>query len=190
MCDPIIYNRDLPVSVSITGVALDPNGPANPCGLIAYTVFNDTYVLSNTSIANIPITDQGIDWPSDNKYFNPKLPDQMWLNTSNPRVRVWMRVSALPDFRKIWGKIDGNLAAGNYIVTIEYSIASVIIDYDLTSIHGSKYFVLSQTNDLGGRNYFLAIMYFIVGGVCLAFMLLFLVLKLIKRKNTVVLDPY
>ena len=116
MCDPIIYNRDLPVSVSITGVALDPNGPANPCGLIAYTVFNDTYVLSNTSIANIPITDQGIDWPSDNKYFNPKLPDQMWLNTSNPRVRVWMRVSALPDFRKIWGKIDGNLAAGNYNV--------------------------------------------------------------------------
>lgn len=57
-------------------------------------------------------------------------------------------------------------------------------------MRGSKYFVLSQTNDLGGKNYFLAIMYFIVGGVCVAFMILFLVLKLIKRRNTVTLEPY
>jgi len=50
--------------------------------------------------------------------------------------------------------------------------------------------VLSQTNDLGGKNFFLAIMYFIVGGVCLALMLLFLVLKVIKCRNTITLEPY
>jgi len=111
------------VTTSFTGVTLDSTGPANPCGLIAYTVFNDTYVLGNTTDSNIFINETGIDWPNDNKYFNPKLPDQMWLNTSSPRVRVWMRVAALPDFRKIWGRIDGNLAAGTYNLTINNSTA-------------------------------------------------------------------
>lgn len=101
-----------------------------------------------------------------------------------------MRVAALPDFRKIWGKIDGNLAAGTYTLTINNSTHGLTTVYNVSSIKGSKYFVLSQTNDLGGKNYFLAIMYFIVGGICLAFMLLFLVLKLIKRRNTIALDPF
>lgn len=119
VCDPIIYNRDLYVNMSITGQFLDQNGPANPCGLIAYTIFNDTYQLCNSSC--LVISEDGIDWPSDDKFFNPKLPDQMWLNTSKPRVRVWMRVAALPDFRKIWGRIDGNLLAGTYNLQINNS---------------------------------------------------------------------
>jgi hypothetical protein len=62
--------------------------------------------------------------------------------------------------------------------------------YNLTSVHARKYFVLSQTNDLGGKNFFLAIMYFIVGGICTALALFFLALKLIKRQNTVAIDSY
>ena len=65
------------------------------------------------------ILDDGIDWPSDDKFFQAKLPDQMWLNTSNERVRVWMRVAALPNFRKIWGRIPGTVQAGTYVLTIQ-----------------------------------------------------------------------
>lgn len=124
-CDPIIYNRDLYTNVSILGTALDPDGPANPCGLIAYTYFNDTYIISNSSGA-IPITENGIDWPSDDHFFRPKLLNEMWLNTSSERVRVWMRVSALADFRKIWGRINADLADGNYTLQINNSKESVI----------------------------------------------------------------
>jgi hypothetical protein len=29
---------------------------------------------------------------------------------------VWMRTAGLPNFRKLWGRIEGGLPAGNYIV--------------------------------------------------------------------------
>ena len=46
-CAPIVYNRDLYKNVSAfnSSVALNPNDVAIPCGMIAYTVFNDTYNL-------------------------------------------------------------------------------------------------------------------------------------------------
>ena len=42
-CSPIIYNKDLGWG-SVTAIdgttTLDPNGPASPCGLIAWSFFN------------------------------------------------------------------------------------------------------------------------------------------------------
>jgi len=35
---------------------------------------------------------------------------------------VWMRVSGLPHFRKLWGKINNGLKAGTYRITINNSI--------------------------------------------------------------------
>lgn len=31
---------------------------------------------------------------------------------------VWMRTAALPDFRKLWGRIEQNLPAGKYYYLI------------------------------------------------------------------------
>ena len=40
-CDPVITNSDVKIGLtSISGVLLDPNGPANPCGLVAKSLFN------------------------------------------------------------------------------------------------------------------------------------------------------
>lgn len=44
-CSPIVLNSDLFVNVSITGVPLNKSAPANPCGMIAYTLFNDSFTL-------------------------------------------------------------------------------------------------------------------------------------------------
>ena len=39
-CEPIIRNRDVdPNLLNLNGVPLDPDGPANPCGLVAKSVF-------------------------------------------------------------------------------------------------------------------------------------------------------
>lgn len=63
-CQPIVYNKDLYVSSAIDGTPLIANETANPCGLVAYTVFNDSFQLSQSGNA-IYINDSGISWPSD-----------------------------------------------------------------------------------------------------------------------------
>ena len=86
-----------------------------------------------------------------------------------------MRTAGLPNFRKLWGKIEGDLEAGTYTVEI-------VNKYDVNGFDGNKSFVLSTTNALGGKNYFLAICYIVVGSLCLVFAIIFLVAFLKKKK--------
>ena len=104
---------------------------------------------------------------SDKKKFknSPNINIQ-WTNVEKERFIVWMRPAALPDFRKPWGKIDKTLKKGEYILTIENN-------YPVKSFKGEKYFILSTVNALGGKNYFLAILYFVVGGISIAAGILF-----------------
>jgi hypothetical protein len=48
---------------------------------------------------------------------------------------------------------------------------------------GNKSFVLSTTNALGGKNYFLAVCYIVVGSLCLIFAVIFLIAYLKKKKS-------
>jgi len=54
-----------------------------------------------------------------------------------------MRTAGLPTFRKLWGRIDGNLVAGQYYLIVENN-------YDISYISGSKMFVMATINSLGG----------------------------------------
>jgi hypothetical protein len=47
--------------------ALNPNGTANPCGLIAKSVFTDTYTITDPKGINITINNTNISWRSDRK---------------------------------------------------------------------------------------------------------------------------
>lgn len=87
-----------------------------------------------------------------------------------------MRTAGLPNFRKLWGRIEGDLNSGQYILQINNT-------YDVSPYDGSKYFVLSTTNALGGKNYFLAICYLVVGSLCIVFALIFFVAFMRKRKS-------
>lgn len=86
-----------------------------------------------------------------------------------------MRTAGLPNFRKLWGKISNDLLPGTYTVAITNK-------YNVNDFDGNKSFVLSTTNALGGKNYFLAICYIVVGSLCLIFALIFLV-AFLKKKN-------
>jgi len=88
-----------------------------------------------------------------------------------------MRTAGLPNFRKLWGRIENEtLQPGTYTI-------KVLNQYDVSSFQGSKSFVISTTNALGGKNYFLAICYLVVGSLCIVFALIFLVAFLRKRNS-------
>ena len=87
-----------------------------------------------------------------------------------------MRTAGLPNFRKLWGKIEGNLAPGDYYLKI-------VNNYEVLPFQGQKSFVISTTNALGGKNYFLAICYITVGTLYMLFAFVFCVAYLKKRNN-------
>lgn len=135
-CDPLIS----PVRC-VSFNASDANDTETdvwlPCGLIAGSMFNDSFVLSKDGVP-INWTNDGIAWPSDleAKFINPETPQQgTWIpqvqppntqlqsfaNTTGyqtPEFVVWMRTAGLPNFKKLNRIIHGGLRAGNYTVQI------------------------------------------------------------------------
>ncbi|ORZ24106.1 CDC50/LEM3 family [Absidia repens] len=99
------------------------------------------------------------------------------LGKSMERLKVWMSVAALPDFRKIWGRNENqDLSAGRYRVTID-------LNFDTLGYGGKKYLVLTTSSPLGGRNFYLGLTYLAVGGLCLLLATLFSFLHCIKPRN-------
>jgi len=87
-----------------------------------------------------------------------------------------MRTAGLPNFRKLYGRIEQDLYPATYAMQI-------VNNYDVSAYEGSKYFVLSTTNSLGGKNYFLAICYLVVGSLCIVFAIIFCIAFLRKRSS-------
>ena len=168
-CEPIILNKDLYEGIlGLNGTVLDPEEVAHPCGLIAKSVFNDTFsIKKQEGDEDILISEEGIAWSIDKKkYKNSDNMQKQWINVEDERFMVWMRPAALPDFRKPWGKINKDLKKGNYVLNIKNN-------YPVKSFDGEKYFILSTVNALGGKNYFLAILYYVVGGISIVAGILF-----------------
>jgi hypothetical protein len=175
-CEPILTNKDLEIanltSFNNRNIKLKDDDVAFPCGLIAKSFFNDTYVIKPAAAGkpeenpNAPITinENGIAWAADLelKYKLPEnktLWDKMWMNTTDEHFVVWMRPAGLPDFRKLWGRIDG-LKKGNYVLEITNNYSTKIFN-------GTKSVVLSTVNAFGGKNTFLGVSYIVVGGICI-----------------------
>lgn len=89
---------------------------------------------------------------------------------------VWMRTAALPTFRKLYGKIEVDLEAGDVInVALENR-------YNTYSFNGKKKLVLSTTSWLGGKNDFVGIAYLTVGGLCFFLAMVFALIYLVKPR--------
>jgi len=168
--------------------ASDLELPAMPCGLVAKSLFTDTYKLKKESGDEITINEKGIAWQSDIDYKFKNVANGtkvngvardwnqiQWTDMTNEHFIVWMRTAGLPNFRKLYGKITQDIEPGKYNVEIQNL-------YDVNGFDGNKSFVLSTTNALGGKNYFLAVCYIVVGSLCLIFAVIFLV-AFLKKKN-------
>lgn len=97
---------DLGLDMSYGGTPLASNLPANPCGLIAKSVFNDTYTFFDSLGNQIAIDESNIAWDSDkdHKFKRPSnSADIQWIDPKDEHFIVWMRTAGMPNFRKLWG---------------------------------------------------------------------------------------
>ncbi|KAI9880465.1 MAG: hypothetical protein M1830_002817 [Pleopsidium flavum] len=184
---------------------LDPTGkPYYPCGLIANSVFNDTFSspirVGSANNKTYPMTNKGIAWESDKSLYGPTkyTVDQIavppnWVNrwpngtytTDNPppnlqrdeEFQVWMRTAGLPTFSKLALRNDNEtMTGGMYQVDIG-------LNFPVTVYGGTKSIVISTRTVMGGKNPFLGIAYVVVGGICIVLGFLFTATHLIKPRK-------
>ena len=86
--------------------------------MVAYTLFNDSFTIYYPNGTNVStMTTDGIAWPSDvNRYPSPSDPSKVWTDPTDPRFLNWIRIAPLPDFRKLWARINHDLPAGTYTI--------------------------------------------------------------------------
>ena len=175
-CDPVITNKEMGKTQSITGATLAENDVAIPCGLIAKSFFNDKFhdwkVFNDFGESSpLNVDETNIAWKADKelKYKNVDKARQ-WIDMTDEHFIVWMRPAGLPNFRKLWGRItDTDLKAGSQI--------EVKIDnkFDVSSFNGKKYLILSTVNAFGGKNSFLGISYIVLGGISIILAFVFVI---------------
>jgi len=88
---------------------------------------------------------------------------------------VWMNSAALPEFRKLWGKING-LSVGKYKLIISSN-------YHVWDFSGEKYVILSTHSSLGGKSDFLGIIACVIGSTAVIGSFLFFFVDYRERKN-------
>ncbi|KAG8050306.1 hypothetical protein GUJ93_ZPchr0009g2329 [Zizania palustris] len=149
--------------------------PVVPCGLRAWSLFNDTYSFARGN-QTLRVSKRGISWRSEREhrfgrhvyplnFQNGTLIGGGQLDPSKPLSEqgdliVWMRTAALPTFRKLYGKIDVDLRAGELVAVTMHN------NYNSYSFDGKKSLVLSTAGWLGGKNAFLGRAYLVVGMAC------------------------
>eukprot|EP00253_Pinus_taeda_P003258 PITA_03258 len=162
-----------------------------PCGLIAWSLFNDTYNFSRGD-TSLTVNRKGIAWKSDreDKYGNDVFPTNFQnetpiggatLNSSIPLsgdedLMVWMRLAALPTFRKLYGRIEEDLKENDSITV------NLFNNYNTYTFGGTKKVVLSTTSFLGGKNNFLGIAYLTVGALCIFLAMVFLFMHITRPR--------
>lgn len=186
-------------------VADENDKPYYPCGLIANSMFNDTFlapVALNPSGAQenqtYTMTKDDIAWGTDKNRFKKTqynasdvVPPPFWIerypdgytDENMPDIATWqefqnwMRTAALPTFSKLVMRQDKEpMKQGTYSVDVEMYFP--VLEYD-----GSKSLVLTTRSAVGGRNPFLGIAYVVVAGICAVVGLLFLGKHLVKPRR-------
>jgi hypothetical protein len=123
----------------------------------------------------------GYYYPNDNttQYLYETYPDVIspLEGVNNEHFIVWMRIAALPTFRKLYGYIDQPIAAGT---VLNFTIRS---NYLVSSFKGSKTLILSTNNKFGGRNDTLGPIFYGVGYFCLLAAVFFTIKHVFKPRK-------
>ncbi|WWC62818.1 uncharacterized protein I303_105416 [Kwoniella dejecticola CBS 10117] len=179
--------------------------PYYPCGLIANSVFNDTFgpvVLLNSQNGaqnqTYNFTEKGIAWSGIKKnyvvtpgYDSPSdvLPPPNWARrypdgyTEFPNLQedehfqIWMRIAALPTFRKLWARNDDEvMTQGRYRV-------SAYMNYPVKQFSGTKSVVISTVSWIGGKQPFLGWAYIAAAILCVVLAIAGLIRHLVKPRK-------
>ncbi|GMH01469.1 hypothetical protein Nepgr_003308 [Nepenthes gracilis] len=159
--------------------------PIVPCGLIAWSLFNDTYTFRRGTV-ELKVNRNNIAWKSDREHkFGKEVYPYNFQNGSligggnldlhiplsdQEDLIVWMRTAALPSFRKLYGKIEDDLDEGEVVAV------NVMNNYNTYSFGGKKKLVLTTMTWVGGKNDFLGLAYIFVGSCCILISVIFIFL--------------
>ncbi|CAR28259.1 hypothetical protein ZYGR_0N07530 [Zygosaccharomyces rouxii] len=172
-----------------------------PCGLIANSLFNDTFsqtLKGQGNATDYSLTNKGISWKTDQHRFKKTsynaseiVPPPNWIKkfpqgytddnipdiSTWEELQVWMRTAALPTFYKLALKNETTeLPSGNYTMEIG-------LNYPVSMFGGTKSLVLTTNSVIGVRNMSMGVVYCIVAGVSALFAIIFLI-KVIIRPRT------
>ncbi|KAH9946361.1 cell cycle control protein [Epithele typhae] len=172
-----------------------------PCGLIANSMFNDTF--SNLTMATENSTtylwsEKNIAWPGESKKYATKpgydpsqiTPPPNWIkrfpsyNSSNlPNLKEdehfqnWMRTAGLPTFTKLWGRNDDT--------TLQKAQWRIVINmnFPVRPYKGTKSIVISTVSWMGGKNPFLGWAYVAASGLLVLLGILGTIRHLVKPRK-------
>ncbi|WVR06543.1 hypothetical protein IAU60_003574 [Kwoniella sp. DSM 27419] len=180
--------------------------PYYPCGLIANSYFNDTYgpvTLLNSQNGEqnqtYEFTEKGIAWGGISKnyvasppYDSPSdvLPPPNWAARypngyvdgfpnlrDDEHFQIWMRIAALPTFRKLWARNDNDvMTAGRYRVV-------AYMNYPVKQFSGTKSIVISTVSWIGGKQPFLGWAYIAAAILCVLLAVAGLIRHLVKPRR-------
>ncbi|KAF9650848.1 Lem3/Cdc50 [Thelephora ganbajun] len=159
-------------------VAVENDKVIYPCGLIANSLFNDTFsslTLLNPAAgasSEYTMSEKNIAWPGEAKKYVAKpnynfseiVPPPNWrarypdgYTESNPPPNLkenehfqnWMRTAGLPTFTKLYSRNDvDKLLKGRYQIVVD-------MNFPVKSYKGTKSVVISTVSWIGGKNPFL-----------------------------------
>lgn len=185
-------------------LSTDENGKViYPCGLIANSLFNDTYSSDirgvNGTDHSYKMTNEGIAWSSDKERFTKTkyTPDEVvpppnWYKkfpngyneTNMPDISTWeefqnwMHPAGLPTFNRLILRNDHDtFRAGTYQISIG-------LHFPVLEYNGGKFIYFSQRSVMGGKNDFFGIAWMASGGVCFLLAILLLIVNTIKPRKT------
>jgi LEM3 (ligand-effect modulator 3) family / CDC50 family len=158
-CSPAKYNSDF-VGYYNSSKDLNPGEIARPCGMIARSVFNDSF-----NAIGYTFNFDKIVFSNDKNVYVDHDPETEWRSIDNHLI-VWMKPAIFADFRKLWGVIDQDIPAGSLEV-------QVTNNYNVSSWKGTKGIVISNSSVFGGKNPLLGIVFIAVGSFCVMAALIF-----------------
>lgn len=186
-CGNNILNEKLFTEQSIGNSFLEKAQVAYPCGSLPKDYFKDTFKLFKMSESvsapsyEIFLNSSGISYSGDASRYanlpgNSKLTRQ-WLDMTDERFMVWMRVSPTNKVRKLWAKVErSSLEPGKYRVDVVSRWSSGRYD-------SQKSVIITQVNSLGGKNVFMANTYIITGSISLLAFLFLGVRRFIRPRS-------
>jgi hypothetical protein len=183
--------------------------PIYPCGLIANSMFNDTFkqpVLLNVPTGgdtsgskpeNYTMTSTGIAWDSDKDLYNPTeyensevMPPENW----RMRYPKYDNNTPIPNLKEdehfqVWMRTAGlpdfsKLYMRNDTTAMQRGTYRVdIVDNFPTTIYkGKKSIIVTTRTVMGGKNPFAGIAYLVIGGLCILFGTIFTITHLVKPR--------
>lgn len=137
-----------------------------PCGAVLGTAYTDckTYYAADGSIYYYWYPDDATVQYLYESYPSIVSPLQ---GVENEHFVVWMRTAGLPYFRKLYGKIDTDISAGD---SLTFDVAT---NFEVSSFGGRKALVLTTLAEFGGKNVALGRSYIAIGAISLFIGLLF-----------------